>query len=1073
MTSRGLRRSFLIPAAALGAFALGVGGVTLLHLRSFSRELRANVERELSSVADLKVAQLGEWRRQLVEDGRALGAQPARVQALVRLASGGAAAGDLADLSASLDARLRRNGLSAWVVVDVRGQVLLADPAHPGFHFAPEVLQRAATLAGPEVLGMPGDGGAFALGVPVRAAGGEPVAAAVFGGRASGALSSFVRAWPSLSHSAEAFLGVIEGEEILIEPLRHVSGEPFPARLRLDGGMPMAQAARGEEGVGPDRDYRGVAVLAARRRVAGLPWALVVKVDEAEVLAPAGERTRTLSYGLAALFLMAFGALWVWWRGELEDLARREQDVEDRKVRQRLEYLWAHSNDIVVIADLEGRILDVNDRAVEAYGYPRDVLRGLGVDDLRAPDAEADLPRQRRVLTEQGWARFETVHRRRDGTTFPVEESTRAFDADGRTLLYATFRDVSERKALERASRMQASLLANLNDAVIAVDRERRVTAWTGAAERVYGFGRAEVLGRPFDEVVRSSAAAAGCEVMAERAEREGVAHLDCRHARKDGTLIEVEISFVPLRDEGAHGVGTLLVARDVSERHRTEAALRMNEERLRLALDVAAVGTCDFDVPARRALLSEGLARLLGVPGQIDFEALARLFQPEDAAQVRTAFSDLFAGKLERLESEHRATAPGGPLWLRIYARAVERGEGGRARRAIATVADITRERRLQAQLVFSDRLASIGTLAAGVAHEINNPLSYLLANCEFLEGRLAARETLGGDPEALQAVGEARDGARRIAEIVRGLRTFSRQERDTEHVAVLDLRSPVTAAARIAENVVRPHARLVVELQPAPPVAATEHELAQVALNLIVNGAQAIAEGQPESNTVRVATGTAPDGRAFLEVRDTGAGIDPKHLARIFDPFFTTKAVGEGSGLGLAICHGIVEGLGGTIEVTSAPGEGSTFRVLLPPTAAVPLPQKAPARPTSHRRGRVMVIDDEAMVCRAVARTLGLEHEVIALSDPAEAMARLSAGERVDLVLCDLMMPGLTGMQCHEALSQTRPELAQTMTFLTGGAFTASAREFLERVPNRRIEKPFDAEVLRRAVTEGIAGR
>jgi PAS domain S-box-containing protein len=250
------------------------------------------------------------------------------------------------------------------------------------------------------------------------------------------------------------------------------------------------------------------------------------------------------------------------------------------------------------------------------------------------------------------------------------------------------------------------------------------------------------------------------------------------------------------------------------------------------------------------------------------------------------------------------------------------------------------------------TDRLASIGTLAAGVAHEINNPLSYLLANLDHVAAELGPTR-----PDLAEAVGDSIDGAKRIAGIVRALRAFSRKG-DAADRRPLDVRSAASAAARMAESGLRLKARFVLELGEAPPVRAAEHEIAQVVLNLLVNAGQALPEGRPEAHRVVLRVG-AEDGRAAITVRDSGAGIAAEHLPRLFDPFFTTRPVGEGTGLGLAICHGVVSSLGGEIRVESAPGAGATFTVLLPAA-----PEDAPGRPPPPGaeptpRARVLVTD------------------------------------------------------------------------------------------------------------------
>jgi signal transduction histidine kinase len=233
-----------------------------------------------------------------------------------------------------------------------------------------------------------------------------------------------------------------------------------------------------------------------------------------------------------------------------------------------------------------------------------------------------------------------------------------------------------------------------------------------------------------------------------------------------------------------------------------------------------------------------------------------------------------------------------------------------------------------MQTQLERAERLASLGTLAAGVAHEINNPLAYVLTNLEFALSRLAES---GAPKEDLEALAEARDGAARVRDVVRGLRAFSRPGAGRRGPA--DAGAELEAALRLASNDIRRRARLETSLQPVPRVVSGDHELGQVFLNLLLNAAQAIPEGRAGENVVRVEAGTDSAGWARISVQDSGVGIPPEVQRRIFEPFFTTKPLGTGTGLGLAIAHSIVVAAGGRIEVESEAGRGATFRVLLPP--------------------------------------------------------------------------------------------------------------------------------------------
>jgi CheY-like chemotaxis protein len=376
-------------------------------------------------------------------------------------------------------------------------------------------------------------------------------------------------------------------------------------------------------------------------------------------------------------------------------------------------------------------------------------------------------------------------------------------------------------------------------------------------------------------------------------------------------------------------------------------------------------------------------------------------------------------------------------------------------------------------------DRMSAVGTLAAGVAHEINNPLAFVIANVEFAQREVARGPSGSGSrsetelTEVLRALGEARDGTERMRRIVRDLRTFSRggdgNERPQGPPAV-DVRSAVDWACAMAQNEIRHRARLVVAGEDFAHAACDEARLGQVLLNLIMNAAHAIPEGAAERNQIRVAARDDGQGHVDIEVRDTGSGIAPENLARIFDPFFTTKPVGVGTGLGLAIVQRIVTDHGGHVTVESEVGRGTTVRVMLPaarrPDTRMPVSPPGPAPAVTPLRPRVLVIDDEVQVLRAIQRNLGSTHEVIALTRAEEALERLQGGERFDAIVCDLMMPEMTGMDLHAALATAGSTAARSMVFITGGAFTPRAREFLASVDNPRLEKPFDFEVLRRTI-------
>jgi two-component system, cell cycle sensor histidine kinase and response regulator CckA len=364
------------------------------------------------------------------------------------------------------------------------------------------------------------------------------------------------------------------------------------------------------------------------------------------------------------------------------------------------------------------------------------------------------------------------------------------------------------------------------------------------------------------------------------------------------------------------------------------------------------------------------------------------------------------------------------------------------------------------------TERMASLGTLAAGVAHEINNPLSYVLGSLDLgLRELHGLQQLLQGHPDeelehvsgAVAALDSAREGAERVRNIVRDLMKFSRATPEDGDVA--DVEAVLDATIRLAWNEVRHRARLIKRYAGISRVVGDEARLGQVFLNLIMNAAQAI-EGDPSVNEITIST-CADRGRAVVEISDTGGGIREQDLARIFDPFFTTKPAGAGIGLGLAICRGIMTALGGEISVSSEPGRGSTFRVVLPfaseesasPRAVVEAPPQEEPAPS-----RILIIDDEPLLGQTLLYAFKGRHDVSICTSGREALSRLETDTAFDLVLCDLMMPDVNGAAVYASVQRDHPALAERFVFMTGGAFTARAREFLSQHAGAQLEKPFN---------------
>jgi PAS domain S-box-containing protein len=404
-----------------------------------------------------------------------------------------------------------------------------------------------------------------------------------------------------------------------------------------------------------------------------------------------------------------------------------------------------------------------------------------------------------------------------------------------------------------------------------------------------------------------------------------------------------------------------------------------------------------------------------------------------------------------------------------------------------IVTIArDVTDRKLVEARLLQTDRLVSLGTLAAGVAHEINNPLTYILANTEWvareLERVIEALRIAPDNPESVRdvamqaarmrvAVERTLDGWSRIRQIVRDLRVFSRA--DSDEISAVDVNASLETAIKMAWHEIRHRALLVRDFGDVPLVDANEGRLTQAFLNLLMNAAQAIPEGAADTNTIQVSTATSSSGEAVVEISDTGAGIPHEQRARIFDPFYTTKPIGIGTGLGLSITHGVITACGGRIDVIDAEhGRGIKFRAFLPAGDRAQSRRTSSTPPSSvpTRRGRVLVVDDEPRIGESLALLLGEDHDVTSVTSARDALRLLERGDEYDVILCDLMMPVMTGMDFYAELSTKAPDHAGRVVFVSGGTSSPRVTEFLERFGARLLEKPLDVDRLRAVIKKHL---
>ncbi len=632
--------------------------------------------------------------------------------------------------------------------------------------------------------------------------------------------------------------------------------------------------------------------------------------------------------------------------------------------------------------------------------------------------------------------------------------------------------------AKERLENLAAAIVKAADDAGIGLlvttsrTLKPRTVYVSDAAVEIFGYPRDELLKMPTFQLVAPEATDQIMAIAQKNLEGYVTPAFESVVVRKDGSHVPLEVAVSQVELAGEPVAVAFLF--DISHRREAQAALQHSEERFRTLIESApeAVWITDgkqivYANPAAIALFGyERLDEVLGLP-------VIGFTHPDDRPSVEErARAMLFQGE-ELPPHEYRAYRRDGAMMILEVSSIGTEYEGRRS--LLSFGRDVTERKQFELQLLQADRLSALGMLAGGMAHAINNPLTYVLLNLEHLVRRLPGliddESYLG---EAMVRLREAHHGAERVASVVRQMRTFSRTEGDG--ATDVDVRHVLDAAVGMVGNEVRHRGGLVTRYDDVPPVHANAARLEQVFLNLLVHAAQSLPEGEAAKGKVQISVRQDGPGRVVVEVSDNGPGLEPEALEHVFEPFPPRGR--EQSRLGLSVCFSIVETLGGSMDVDSKPGRGTTFRVTLPISerervrpSSEPHLDSAPSSPNAVRAS-VLVVDDDPGVGNALRIMLEDENDVTCVTEARQALRLLLGDSSFDIVFCDLMMPDVSGMDLFEALHLNRPGEEDKLVFMTGGAFTPEASRFLSKVKNLRIDKPFNLRELRRLVRRAVLG-
>ncbi|MEO8561097.1 MAG: PAS domain S-box protein [bacterium] len=731
--------------------------------------------------------------------------------------------------------------------------------------------------------------------------------------------------------------------------------------------------------------------------------------------------------------------------------------AEHRALAERHRRVVETSSDAIVITDRNYRIAFANPAAIAMFGRGPDLIGQPASITVAADMVQLVRDHEDRALAGEP-QRYEAAVVRPDGdrrllsiTTAPLRELGEV------TGIVASLRDVTEeRRALDAVAQSEAlyrNLFDSATDAIYTLDQTGLFTSANHATCTLAGEDRESLLGTSCRTLVHPDdlglVAASFDRAMAGES-----AQYECRLVRRDGDTRLLSETYTPIQDERGV-VGVLAVARDVTlERERASALARSEAQYARL-VESAPDGIFTLDIEGNFTAVNHSLERTIGgARAALLGRPLALLVDPRDAAAVSQLLRETFAGERGRGQLRYRSAAGelrhGSVITSPIF-------EGDRIAGALGIMRDMTDEVRLAEQLLHQEKLAAVGQLVSGVAHELNNPLAGVMAFSQLLLASRASR-----DAEARSAVETIHREAQRAAKIVSNLLTFARQqpaeraETDLNRLVVdtLELRRFSLRSANID---------VVTQLDESlPHTWADPFQLQQVLLNLIGNAEHALTDW---SGARLVTIRTRRDGEQLvLSVSDTGPGIPLERRDRIFNPFFTTKPVGQGTGLGLSISDGIAREHAGRLRVESQEGEGATFVLELPFVAIPDEPVLDVSQPASSPLAgrRVLVVDDEPAMRSAMSAFLGsLGHDVVISASGADAR-RLLADGVYDAILLDLRLSDVGGDVLYRELFARDPGQAARVVFVTGDTQSDVARRFLAESGRPSLGKPFQLDDL-----------
>lgn len=730
----------------------------------------------------------------------------------------------------------------------------------------------------------------------------------------------------------------------------------------------------------------------------------------------------------------------------------------------------------ILLMDADARYVDANRKALDILGYRLERITQMTGQDLIHPD---DLNAQPLITPKDIADPDRDISLERDflcsdGRYLPVEVHLRVFSTD---LMIVTFRDISQRKGAEKALKAANEALEVVhrcsNAAIISLDRNRCVTFWNPAAEKMFGWTQQEVIGKPFPAVPEEKREEYEA-IFKEKMKGKAFTDLEVVRQKKNGQRFYVSSTTGPFRNDKGEIIGLISVMIDITRRKRAEEALQQSEERYRSLVENTQDGyfVCDFHTGGFR-FLNQRMCDLLGYTREEALQiTLWDVLSENDHRIMRTLIESQQAGQKTN-------TTP------RSYIAVRKQGTQFRAEISTALVTfnekpaiqgllrDVTEKERLHAKLQQAQRLESVGTLAGGVAHDFNNLLMAIQGNASLALTKLDASHSVY---DKLRNIITYVEDAAALTKQLLGFARGGKYE-----VKATQLNDLIQKTAQMFG---RTKKEITIRIQPQQnlwSVAVDRGQIEQVLLNLLVNAWQAMPSGgQIYIQTSNVVLDTAyakaynvrPGEYAKTSVTDTGIGMDKAVQNKIFEPFFTTKGRGRGTGLGLASAYGIIKNHDGIINVYSERGKGTTFTIYLPAAGTAEITGKKSYMSPLRGTETVLIVDDEDIILNVACELLEeLGYRTRIARTGLEAVdVYLQAQDEIDVVILDMVMPGMSGGETYDKIRQLNPEVK--ILLASGYSIDDKASQILRRGCNGFIQKPFNIEELSRKLRELLDG-